>query len=90
MLTEGREKDDRKLKSKHETEKSQAKEKVQGQADVLKTRTGGAYIPPAKLKLMQEQMSDKSSKQYQRINWERLKKRIHRQVVALASICYIK
>uniref|UniRef100_A0A0R3RWN1 Tyrosine-protein kinase n=1 Tax=Elaeophora elaphi TaxID=1147741 RepID=A0A0R3RWN1_9BILA len=48
--------------------------------DLLHTRTGGAYIPPAKLKMMQEQISDKSSEMYQRLNWERLKKRIHGQV----------
>lgn len=47
----------------------------------LRTRTGGAYIPPAKLKLLQDQIADKGSEQYQRINWERLKKKIHRQVL---------
>lgn len=52
---------------------------------LLHTRTGGAYIPPAKLKMMQEQISDKNSEQYQRINWERLKKRIHGQVCTTPS-----
>lgn len=28
--------------------------------DMLTTRTGGAYIPPAKLRMMQEQITDKS------------------------------
>ncbi|CAJ0949755.1 unnamed protein product, partial [Mesorhabditis belari] len=37
----------------------------------------GAYIPPAKLKLMQEQIQDKSGEQFQRLIWERLKKKIH-------------
>ncbi|KHJ89930.1 MIF4G domain protein [Oesophagostomum dentatum] len=45
--------------------------------DLLRTRTGGAYIPPAKLKMMQEQIQDKQGEQYQRMNWERLKKKIH-------------
>ncbi|ULU05990.1 hypothetical protein L3Y34_018121 [Caenorhabditis briggsae] len=45
--------------------------------DLLRTRTGGAYIPPAKLRLMQQQITDKSSEQYQRMNWERMKKKIH-------------
>ncbi|CAI5443810.1 unnamed protein product [Caenorhabditis angaria] len=45
--------------------------------DLLRTRTGGAYIPPAKLRLMQEQIQDKAGEQYQRMNWERLKKKIH-------------
>ncbi|VDM46559.1 unnamed protein product [Toxocara canis] len=48
--------------------------------DILRTRTGGAYLPPAKLKMLQEQISDKNSEQYQRMNWERLKKKIHGQV----------
>uniref|UniRef100_A0A0M3IA76 Pre-mRNA-splicing factor CWC25 homolog n=1 Tax=Ascaris lumbricoides TaxID=6252 RepID=A0A0M3IA76_ASCLU len=47
--------------------------------DLLRTRTGGAYIPPAKLKMLQEQIADKNSEQYQRMNWERLKKKIHGQ-----------
>jgi pre-mRNA-splicing factor CWC22 len=45
--------------------------------DLLTSRTGGAYIPPAKLRLMQAQITDKSSAAYQRIAWEALKKSIH-------------
>ncbi|CAL9689876.1 unnamed protein product [Knipowitschia caucasica] len=45
--------------------------------DPLLTRTGGAYIPPAKLRLMQQQISDKSSLAYQRMSWEALKKSIN-------------
>ncbi|ESN94139.1 hypothetical protein HELRODRAFT_115201 [Helobdella robusta] len=45
--------------------------------DNFMTKTGGAYIPPAKLKMMQAQITDKSSAQYQRIAWEALKKSIH-------------
>ncbi|VDM56740.1 unnamed protein product [Angiostrongylus costaricensis] len=45
--------------------------------DLLRTRTGGAYIPPAKLRMMQDQIIDKEGEQYQRMNWERLKKKIH-------------
>lgn len=44
------------------------------------TRAGGAYIPPAKLRMMQAQISDKSSEEYQRLNWENLKKKINGQV----------
>lgn len=45
------------------------------------TRAGGAYIPPAKLRRMQEQLAkDKNSEEYQRMNWEILKKHIHGQV----------
>ncbi|VEL10097.1 unnamed protein product [Protopolystoma xenopodis] len=41
------------------------------------TRTGGAYIPPARLRQMQAQITDKTSEAYQRIAWEALKKSIH-------------
>ncbi len=41
------------------------------------TRTGGAYIPPAKLRMMQAQITDKSSVAFQRLAWEALKKSIH-------------
>ncbi|KNE57414.1 hypothetical protein AMAG_03133 [Allomyces macrogynus ATCC 38327] len=43
----------------------------------LTMRTGGAYIPPAKLRAMQAQISDKSSEEYQRMSWEALKKSIN-------------
>ncbi|XP_037958134.1 pre-mRNA-splicing factor CWC22 homolog isoform X2 [Teleopsis dalmanni] len=44
---------------------------------LLTSRTGGAYIPPAKLRMMQDKITDKSSAAYQRIAWEALKKSIH-------------
>lgn len=45
--------------------------------DLLTSKTGGAYIPPAKLRLLQAEITDKSSAAYQRISWEALKKSIH-------------
>ncbi|XP_077128714.1 pre-mRNA-splicing factor CWC22 homolog [Ranitomeya variabilis] len=45
--------------------------------DPILTRTGGAYIPPAKLRMMQEQITDKSSLAYQRMSWEALKKSVN-------------
>ncbi|XP_015113941.1 pre-mRNA-splicing factor CWC22 homolog isoform X2 [Diachasma alloeum] len=45
--------------------------------DLLTSKTGGAYIPPAKLRLMQAEITDKSGAAYQRIAWEALKKSIH-------------
>ncbi|UYV71636.1 CWC22 [Cordylochernes scorpioides] len=45
--------------------------------DLLTSKTGGAYIPPAKLRKMQEEITDKASIEYQRISWEALKKSIH-------------
>ncbi|TNN16663.1 Pre-mRNA-splicing factor CWC22 [Schistosoma japonicum] len=40
-------------------------------------KTGGAYIPPGRLRQLQAQITDKSSEAYQRIAWEALKKSIH-------------
>lgn len=45
--------------------------------DILTSKTGGAYIPPAKLRLLQAEITDKSGAAYQRIAWEALKKSIH-------------
>lgn len=45
--------------------------------DLLTSKTGGAYIPPARLRMMQAEITDKSSAAYQRIAWEALKKSIH-------------
>ena len=45
--------------------------------ELLTTKTGGAYIPPAKLRLMQKNITDKSSEAYQRLAWEALKKSIN-------------
>ncbi|UYV71638.1 CWC22 [Cordylochernes scorpioides] len=45
--------------------------------DLLTSKTGGAYIPPAKLRKMQEEITDKASIEYQRISWVALKKSIH-------------
>jgi pre-mRNA-splicing factor CWC22 len=41
------------------------------------TKAGGAYIPPHKLRRMQQDITDKSSTEYQRITWEALKKSIN-------------
>lgn len=43
----------------------------------LTTKTGGAYIPPAKLRMMQAKITDKSSVEFQRLAWEALKKSIN-------------
>ncbi|XP_030069484.1 pre-mRNA-splicing factor CWC22 homolog [Microcaecilia unicolor] len=54
-----------------------AKKKKKDDLDPILTRTGGAYIPPAKLRMMQQQITDKSSLAYQRMSWEALKKSIN-------------
>ncbi len=43
----------------------------------IRTKTGGAYIPPAKLRLMQQNITDKNGEAYQRLAWEGLKKSIN-------------
>ena len=46
-------------------------------AKLLKTRSGGVYMPPARLRAMQEAAStDKSSVEYQRLSWDALRKSI--------------
>ncbi|XP_061697071.1 pre-mRNA-splicing factor CWC22 homolog [Syngnathoides biaculeatus] len=59
--------------SSHEPLAKKKKEEL----DPILTRTGGAYIPPAKLRLMQQQITDKTSLAYQRMSWEALKKSIN-------------
>ena len=58
-------------------EEPPAKKTKRDELDPLLTHPGGAYIPPAKLRRMQEQITDKSSLAYQRMSWEALKKSIN-------------
>ncbi|KAL8942586.1 MAG: hypothetical protein Q9216_001568 [Gyalolechia sp. 2 TL-2023] len=44
---------------------------------LLNSRSGGTYIPPARLRALQAQITDKKSKEYQRMAWEALKKSIN-------------
>ncbi|XP_031344052.1 pre-mRNA-splicing factor CWC22 homolog isoform X2 [Photinus pyralis] len=57
--------------------KEEAKPRQRKAFDILTSKTGGAYIPPAKLRMMQAEITDKTSTAYQRIAWEALKKSIH-------------
>lgn len=56
---------------------AQIPERQRKVVDILTSKTGGAYIPPARLRMMQAEITDKSSIAYQRIAWEALKKSIH-------------
>ncbi|KAG5518165.1 hypothetical protein PMAC_003351 [Pneumocystis sp. 'macacae'] len=47
---------------------------------LMNTRAGGVYVPPARLKALQAQITDKESKEYQRMYWEALKKSINVKV----------
>lgn len=51
-----------------------AKEEYQ---KLLNMRSGGTYIPPARLRALQAQVTDKTGKEYQRMAWEALKKSIN-------------
>lgn len=47
-------------------------------AKMLSSRSGGAYIPPARLRAMQaEAAKDKTSPEYQRMSWDALRKSIN-------------
>ncbi|KAF5318018.1 hypothetical protein D9619_012257 [Psilocybe cf. subviscida] len=66
-------------KAKENTEKEAQKESAQRAefARLLNTRSGGVYIPPARLRAMQQAASsDKSSPEYQRLSWDALRKSI--------------
>ena len=65
---------DEHLKKNEETVEEREKRE---QMQLLNTRTGGAYIPPAKLRLMQDKINDKSSEAFQRLAWQALKKSIN-------------
>ncbi|KAI0481112.1 hypothetical protein GGR56DRAFT_628927 [Xylariaceae sp. FL0804] len=58
---------------------------------LLTMRSGGTYIPPARLRALQAQITDKSSKEYQRMAWEALKKSINGLInkVNVSNIKYI-
>lgn len=66
-------------KAKEDKEKEVQKESAQRAefAKLLNTRSGGVYIPPARLRAMQQAASaDKSSPEYQRLSWDALRKSI--------------
>lgn len=44
---------------------------------LLDARSGGVYVPPARLRALQAQFTDKGTKEYQRMAWEALKKSIN-------------
>ncbi|KZF25087.1 MIF4G-domain-containing protein [Xylona heveae TC161] len=58
---------------------------------LVNMRSGGTYIPPARLRALQAQVTDKNSKEYQRMSWEALKKSINGLInkVNVSNIKYI-
>lgn len=75
MADERRDRNGDALKPRTEEEK-QAAAKAEYEK-LLTMRSGGTYIPPARLRALQAQITDKSSKEYQRMAWEALKKSIN-------------
>ena len=67
----------RKEAKEEEEEEEPAPKRKKEEVDPILTRTGGAYIPPARLRMMQQSITDKSSVAYQRLAWEALKKSIN-------------
>ena len=53
----------------------------------ITTRTGGTYIPPARLRAMQAQIQDKSGEAFQRMSWEALKKSINGLINKVRLFC---
>ena len=45
--------------------------------EILKARGAGQYLPPHKLRMLEEAVTDKASEQYQRLTWDALKKSIN-------------
>ena len=70
-----REKEESRSKPLTEEEK-QAAAKAEYEK-LLTMRSGGTYIPPARLRALQAQITDKTSKEYQRMAWEALKKSVN-------------
>lgn len=63
-----------------EEKRAEDKPKLDPKAEygkLLSMRSGGTYIPPARLRALQAQITDKKSKEYQRMAWEALKKSIN-------------
>ncbi|KAJ9500693.1 pre-mRNA-splicing factor cwc22 [Exophiala xenobiotica] len=58
---------------------------------LLNMRSGGTYIPPARLRALQAEITDKTSKEYQRMAWEALKKSINGLInkINVSNIKYI-
>lgn len=55
------------------------KAKIAEELEILKltTKTGGVYIPPARLRELQAKIKNKSGEAYQRVTWDALKKSIN-------------
>jgi pre-mRNA-splicing factor CWC22 len=57
--------------------KKELKEDVRQVHTATTGRTGGVYIPPFKMRLIEKSVKDKESKEYQRLTWDALKKSLN-------------
>lgn len=57
--------------------KKELKEDVRQVHTATTGRTGGVYIPPFKMRLIEKSIKDKESKEYQRLTWDALKKSLN-------------
>ena len=82
---------DRGITQRSTQEEPASKKKKRDELAPLLTHAGGAYLPLAKLRMMQEQITDKSSLAYQRMSWEALKKSINGLVnkVSISNVSLI-
>ncbi|KKY28066.1 putative cell cycle control protein [Phaeomoniella chlamydospora] len=86
----GRGREDVKVKKDLTEEEKQASAKAEYEK-LLTMRSGGTYIPPARLRALQAQITDRTSKEYQRMAWEALKKSVNGLInkVNVSNIKYI-
>ena len=71
---------EKELHGKDKKENDEKEKEYDAKAEFMKlisSRSGGVYIPPARLRALQAQITDKSSKEFQRMAWEALKKSIN-------------
>jgi pre-mRNA-splicing factor CWC22 len=64
-------------KSKLKKSKKEIKEDVKAIHTSATGRTGGVYIPPFKMRLIEKSIKDKVSPEYQRVTWDALKKSLN-------------
>jgi len=57
--------------------RSRREEGSKPEALISKLRAGGVYIPPFKLRKLQKQVTDKKTIEFQRLNWDALRKSIN-------------
>ncbi|EKX74374.1 cell cycle control protein, putative [Theileria equi strain WA] len=79
----GRESDPDSGKNDHVSSDHRPSEAKRGR--VAQSRTGGVYIPPFKLSRLQREVQEDDSQEYQRQEWDKLKKHINGVVNKLTS-----